>query len=163
MKTVYLALGSNLGDREENLARAIAMLSEQDVPVLRVSSLYETEPQGLAGQPWFLNQVVETQTALFPRQLLARVKKIEREMGRKPSVRNGPRLIDIDILLYGQAILKTADLEIPHPRMLERRFVIEPLVELSPELLHPGNGRAMRDLLKDVSGQKLRKRPECAS
>jgi 2-amino-4-hydroxy-6-hydroxymethyldihydropteridine diphosphokinase len=150
MKRVYLALGSNLGDRQANLSAAIAKLEEQGIHTLRQSSLYETEPHGIRNQPWFLNQVVEAETRLLPRQLLLRIKKIERAMGRVPTVRNGPRPIDIDILLYERAKVKTAGLEIPHPRMLERRFVLEPLAELAPDLV-PGES------LAQVSTQKIKR------
>jgi 2-amino-4-hydroxy-6-hydroxymethyldihydropteridine diphosphokinase len=157
MKVVYLSLGSNLGDRQENLARALRLIGESGIRILRPSAVYETEPQGFRDQPRFLNQVIEAQTPLFPRQLLSRVKKIEREMGRKPAPRNTARIIDIDILLYGQAAVKTEDLEIPHPRMEERRFVLEPLAELVPDLRHPVTRRSVRDMLAAVRDQGVRR------
>ena len=157
MKIVYLLLGANLGDRHAALADAAARLSAAGARVLRSSSVYETEPQYLKEQPWFLNQVVEAETALFPRQLLARIHKIERAMGRKPGLRNSPRLIDIDILLFGQAVVATADLEIPHPRLEERRFALEPLAELAPGLRHPATGRTTREMLAGVKDQLVRK------
>jgi 2-amino-4-hydroxy-6-hydroxymethyldihydropteridine diphosphokinase len=156
LKIAYLGLGSNLGNRLRNLEDAIERLCSSDVRVLRMSSIYETAPRDLTDQPWFLNQVIEAETSLFPRQLHARVKKIERELGRKPSRPKGPRLIDIDILLFGAAIISTPDLEIPHPRMAERRFVLEPLAELVPELRQPGARRTVREMLALVRDQAIR-------
>lgn len=156
MKITYLGLGSNLGDRRRNLEDAIERLESPDLRVLRASSIYETAPRDVADQPWFLNQVVEAETSLFPRQLHARAKKIERELGRKPSFPNGPRLIDIDILLLGGAIVSTPELEIPHPRMAERRFVLEPLAELIPEMKHPLTRRSVREMLAQVRDQAIR-------
>jgi 2-amino-4-hydroxy-6-hydroxymethyldihydropteridine diphosphokinase len=156
LKITYLGLGSNLGDRRRNLEDAIERLESPDLRVLRASSIYETAPRDVADQPWFLNQVVEAETSLFPRQLHARAKKIERELGRKPSFPNGPRLIDIDILLLGGAIVSTPELEIPHPRMAERRFVLEPLAELIPEMKHPLTRRSVREMLAQVRDQAIR-------
>ena len=157
MKTVYLSLGSNLGGRRANLEGAIAQLKAEDLRVTRVSSLYETEPRDVPNQPWFLNQVVEAETDLFPRQLLTRVKNIERLMGRKRTSPKGPRVIDVDILLFGNAVVKTLDLEIPHPRMPERRFVLEPLCELAPDLRHPVTSQRLREMLAKVADQKVRR------
>lgn len=156
MKTVYLGLGSNLGDRRAALAQAIAQLADDHLRILRVSSVYESAPRYFEDQPWFLNQVVEAETALFPRQLLLRAKKIERSLGRTATRRNGPRAIDIDILLFGDARVRTEDLEIPHPRMGERRFVLEPLAELAPDLRHPVTSRKIRDMLSEVMSQPVR-------
>ncbi len=157
MKTVYLSLGSNLGDRERNLREAIRMLGEAGVRALRVSSLYETEPVDVRDQPWFLNLVVEAETELFPKQLLARIRKIEFELGRKRVRPKGPRTADIDILLYGDSVIETGELTVPHPRLAERRFVLEPLAELAPELRHPVTRRTMRELLAGTAGQAVRK------
>lgn len=157
MKTAYIALGSNLGDRAENLRRAREGIQGGDLTIVRASSLYETEPRGWRDQPWFLNQVVEAQTTLLPRQLLSRLLKMEREMGRKRTVPNGPRVIDLDILLHGSACVNTPGLEIPHPRLGERRFVLEPLAELSPDLRHPQTRRSVREMLADVMDQPVRK------
>lgn len=156
MKTIYLGLGSNLGDRRANLAQAVKRLEAPDLRVKRASSIYETEPRDVPQQPWFLNQVVEADTDLFPKQLLSRIQKIEREMGRKRIVSKGPRVIDIDILLFGDSVLATPELEIPHPRMIERRFVLEPLAELAPDLRDPVTGRTVRELLAPVAGQAVR-------
>ena len=157
MKITYLGLGSNVGDRAENLRHAISRMAADDLRILRESSVYETEPRDLAGQPWFLNQVIEIETDLFPRQLLARVLKIERDMGRKRVIAKGPRLIDIDILLYGAAIVSADGLEIPHPRMWERRFVLEPLAELAPDLRDPRTKKTIREMLRTVANQVVRK------
>jgi 2-amino-4-hydroxy-6-hydroxymethyldihydropteridine diphosphokinase len=157
LKTVYLSLGSNLGDRAAHLAAAIKALDSPDLKVVRASSIYETEPRDLPDQPWFLNQVIEAETDLFPRQLLARTQKVERDLGRKRGIAKGPRVIDVDILLFGEAVIRTPDLEIPHPRMAERRFVLEPLAELSPDLRHPAARRAIRELLKAVTTQIVRR------
>jgi len=147
MKTVYLGLGSNVGDREENLAKALAQLTAPDLRIARVSSKYETEPVGFAEQRWFLNLVAEAETDLFPMQLLSRTLKIERSLGRVRTVKNGPRTIDIDILLYGKTVIRTATLEVPHPRMAERRFVLAPLAELAPDLRHPLTHKSIREML----------------
>ena len=157
MKTVYLSLGSNIGDREAMLHRALEALNAAGIAVTRTSSLYETEPQDLLHQPWFLNLVAECQTELFPLQLLRRVKKIEAEMGRTRSIAKGPRTIDIDILFYGSFIVQTPELTIPHPRLGERRFVLAPMAELAPDLRDPVTRRTMRDLLAATAGQAVRK------
>ncbi len=156
-KTAYLSLGSNLGDRAANIERAIHMLEAAGVSVHRRSSLYETEPQDMPNQPWFLNVVLEIQTDLFPRQLLARIKRIESELGRKRVAARGPRTIDIDIILFGRFEVNTPELVIPHPRMAERRFVLAPLAELAPELRHPVSRESVRHLLDKVIGQVIRK------
>jgi 2-amino-4-hydroxy-6-hydroxymethyldihydropteridine diphosphokinase len=157
MKTVYLSLGSNLGDREGYLRRAIARIGAAGVRVLRVSSLYETEPLEVRDQPRFLNLVVEAETELFPKQLLARLLKIELDLGRRRGQPKGPRSIDIDILLYGRSVIESAELTVPHLRLAERRFVLEPLAELAPDLRHPVNYRTMRELLPATAGQGVRK------
>ena len=156
MKTVYLSLGSNLGDRAAILDRAIEELNASGVRVTRRSPIYETEPQGFAAQGWFLNAVVEAETALFPQQLLKRVQAIERKLGRKRTFRNAPRAIDIDIILLNAAVVKTADLEIPHPRYRERRFVLAPLADLAPELRDPVTRSTVREMLAEVKGQGVR-------
>ena len=142
MHRVYLSLGTNLGDREANLRAALDRLG-----VLRVSPIYETEPTDLPGQPWFLNLAAEADTPLFPRQLLARTQRIERELGRVRTVPKGPRTIDIDILLFGDTVIHTTELEIPHPRMAGRRFVLHPLADLAPGLRHPVTGLTVREML----------------
>src|SRR5579883_1763092 len=131
MKIAYLGLGSNVGNREQHLATALAKLAAPDLRVRRVSSIYETEPVGFAAQRWFLNQVAEIETELFPMQLLARIGKIEQALGRVRTIANGPRTLDLDILFYGNAVVRTAKLELPHPRIAERRCVLAPLAKLA--------------------------------
>jgi 2-amino-4-hydroxy-6-hydroxymethyldihydropteridine diphosphokinase len=157
LKTAYLSLGSNLDDREANLRRAIELLASPEIRVKRTSSLYETEPQDLPHQPWFLNLVVEIETSLFPLQLLARIQRIEKELGRQRIVPKGPRTIDIDILLFGNFAIESAKLQVPHPRMQDRRFVLEPLAELVPDLRHPISRRSVREMLAETAGQIVKK------
>ena len=159
LKHVFLALGSNVGDRERNLENAIERLSTDSVRVLVRSSIYETEPREVLDQPWFLNQVLKIETGLFPVQVLRLAQHVEREMGRERGPKaapKGPRLIDIDILLYARAVIETPQLIVPHPSMLERRFVLEPLVEIAPNLRHPVTGKSFRAALSRVTGQRLR-------
>jgi 2-amino-4-hydroxy-6-hydroxymethyldihydropteridine diphosphokinase len=137
IEKVYVSLGSNVGDREENLRVAIAALPGAGVPVKRVSSIYQTEPVDLLEQPWFLNCVVEAKPSVPAAELLRALREIERRMGSKKLVARGPRLIDIDILLYGQQTIELPELQVPHPRMHLRRFVLAPLAELAPDLQHP--------------------------
>ena len=137
MPKVYLSLGSNVGDREANLRRAIAALPPAGVQVQQVSSTYETEPVDYLDQPWFLNCVLEAETDLKPPALLEALRSIESQLGNKKEFAKGPRKIDLDILLYGDETIATPELEVPHPRMLQRRFVLTPLAELAPELKHP--------------------------
>jgi 2-amino-4-hydroxy-6-hydroxymethyldihydropteridine diphosphokinase len=158
LKIVYLGLGSNVGDSEALLQSALDRLNGPDLKLVRVSSLYETEPIGLREQRWFLNLVAEFQTELFPKQLMQRIEKVERELGRKRTVRNGPRTIDIDILLYGNSVVKTEGLEIPHPRYRERRFTLAPLAELNPEMRDPVTRRSMAEMLVALKDQVIRKR-----
>lgn len=155
-KTVYLGLGSNLGDREGNLSKAIEQLGLAGIKVLRESPVYETEPVGYSAQHWFLNMVLETRTSLFPMQLLTRTSKVERALGRVRTIPNGPRTVDIDILLYGNAVVHTEKLEIPHPRMHERRFVLAPLADLAPELRHPAFRKTIRQLLEAAPAEIVR-------
>jgi len=137
LDTVYLSLGSNVGDRADNLRRAIAALGDADVVVRRVSSIYETEPVDLREQPWFLNCVVEAETELPAAELLKKLLQMEAAMGSKKIVAKGPRLIDLDILLYGDESIDMPELQVPHPRMHLRRFVLVPLAEIAPKLRHP--------------------------
>ncbi len=161
-KKVYLSLGSNLGDRKQNLANAIARLEAEGVRLTAKSSLYETEPQDVREQPWFLNMVVACETNYFPLQLLAATQRIEGELGRRRAgvVRRGPRSIDIDILLFGDSAINTPRLVVPHPRMLERRFVLEPLLEIAPDLRHPITKELISKHVPGVSMQKLRRLAE---
>jgi 2-amino-4-hydroxy-6-hydroxymethyldihydropteridine diphosphokinase len=143
---VYLSLGSNVGDREANLREAIAALPAAGVRVKKVSSLYETEPVDLREQPWFLNCVVEGQTDVAAPELLRSLREIETRMGSKKLVAKGPRLMDMDILLYGSETIDTPDLQVPHPRMLLRRFVLVPLAEIAPALRHPSWRKTVSEL-----------------
>ena len=147
MKTVYLSLGSNVGDREEHLATAIAALGSRGIHVTRQSSIYSTEPVDFEPQNWFLNCAVEAETNLMPRQLLRAIRQIESEIGRHRLVRSGPRVIDLDILLCGSSIIRTQELEVPHPRMAERRFVLVPLAEIAPTARHPVENKTVVELL----------------
>jgi len=157
MKTVYLGLGSNLGDREAMLQAAVRALESPRLRILRVSPVYETEPVDVSGQHWFLNQVAEAETDLFPLQLLHRTAKVEAQLGRRRLAPQGPRTIDIDILLYGNSIVTTPALEIPHPRFRARRFVLAPLADLAPELRDPVTRKTVRELLGELRGQTVRK------
>ena len=134
---VFLSLGSNVGDREKNLRAAIAALPELGVQIKKVSPIYETEPVDLLEQPWFLNCVVEGETTVPPAALLRELRELERRMGSKKPVPRGPRLIDLDILVYGGQTIDSPELQVPHPRMHLRRFVLAPLAEIAPDLKHP--------------------------
>lgn len=135
-EAIYLALGSNIGDRPHNLRSAIDRLNSEGVLVRRTSLIYETEPVDYLDQPWFLNAVIGVETQLSPLQLLQRLRSIESAMGSTKLVPKGPRLLDLDILLYGQQAIDTPELQIPHPRMHLRRFVLVPLTEIAPDLRH---------------------------
>jgi 2-amino-4-hydroxy-6-hydroxymethyldihydropteridine diphosphokinase len=156
-KAVYLSLGSNLGDREANLRDAIARLGSLG-HAATVSSLYETEPVELTSQPWFLNCAVQFETEKMPRQLLKAILDIERAMGRVRTKNKGPRNIDIDILLFGSSIVEIQGLTIPHPALHQRRFVLEPLAEIAPEVRHPVFKKTVRELRDALpAGQAVRK------
>ena len=153
----YLSLGSNVGDREAHLRDAIARLESCD-HVVAVSSIYETEPVEFMHQPWFLNCAVALETALTPQQLLAAALKIERDMGRNRTEDKGPRMIDIDIVLFGDTVVNSPELTIPHPAMHARRFVLEPLAEIAPDATHPIAKRTIRELRDELtSGQEVRR------
>ncbi len=155
--TAHLGLGTNLGSREENLSRALQSLTASKVvQIVRSSSIYETAPWGYTDQPSFLNCAVEIRTELTPVELLELAKRIEIDLGRQSNFRYGPRLIDIDILLYGNETvhLTQPDLQIPHPRMAERAFVLVPLSEIAPEITHPTLHISLTHLTEQVEGKE---------
>lgn len=147
--TVYLSLGSNLGDRQQNLDRALELLSDR-LRVEKFSSIYETEPLGDDDQPRFLNMSCRARTRLAPKELLALAKGIESKMGRTGKS-GAPRFIDIDILLYGEQVVDTPELVIPHLKMTERAFVLVPLAEIAPDLVDPASGKTIKELLKNIT------------
>ena len=150
MKTAFLSVGSNMGDRARNIVQALEALASQGSRVVKQSSLYETEPVELREQDWFLNCVVEIETNLRPRELMQVLLRIERSMGRERTVPKGPRVMDLDILLFGSESVHESHLEIPHPRMADRRFVLVPLTEIAPETVHPVMRKTIQQLLEDT-------------
>ena len=146
---VYLGLGSNLGDRKENLDRALEYLSQR-LRVIGKSSVYDTEPMENPAQPRFLNMVCQAKTTLKPEDLLTLAKGIEKKIGRLPSRPNSPRPIDIDILFYGDKVINTPELKIPHPRMNYRAFVLVPLAEIAPTMVHPVNKKTAKEMLGEI-------------
>ena len=150
MAIVYIGLGSNVGDRHRNCLTAIELLRQNGLLVARQSSMHETEPWGVTDQPEFLNMTVETETDLAPIKLLEVLKKIEKDMGRQDTIKWGRRIIDLDILLYDDIIMKTDSLTIPHSLMHERAFVLRPLSEIAGNFIHPVLKKSITDLLKEV-------------
>lgn len=155
MNKIFLSLGTNLGDKEANLETALLLLSEK-VDILKKSSYYETEPVGYNDQPWFLNMVIEGETELCAKDTLLLIKAIENKMKRIKIVLNGPRIIDIDILIFGNEKIETEELTIPHPRMLLRAFVMVPLFEIAPDI--EISGRKIKDIIGNLEGEKICKR-----
>ena len=162
-KHAYLSLGSNLGNRSQNIHAALKMLSEAGIQIEAVSSFYKTEPVDFRPQPWFVNCVAKVITELMPLQLLKAAQRVERALGRRNGVPRGPRPIDIDILLYENAIVRSLALTIPHPRMSERRFVLLPLRELAQQLRHPVTQRTVLEMLNETqdSSRVLKMPEEC--
>ena len=152
---VYLALGTNLGDRQANLETAKEMMPPE-VVVMRESPIYVTPPWGYENQPDFLNQVIEVHTDLPPKTLLHFLKNIENEMGREKRFRNGPRLIDLDIIFYGQRVVDEEDLQIPHPRLEGRAFVLVPLNDLAPDFVHPTLDKTINEMVAETDTSGVR-------
>ncbi|MEA3560333.1 MAG: 2-amino-4-hydroxy-6-hydroxymethyldihydropteridine diphosphokinase [Candidatus Omnitrophota bacterium] len=152
MAIVYIGIGSNLGDRQANIEKTLSLLKEvKDLEVKKVSALYETRPVGgPPDQEDFLNAVLEADTSILPLELLAKLKGIEKRLGRKKGISNGPRPIDLDLLFYDDVVIKGKELEIPHPKLHERFFVLKPLVEIAPGLIHPVLNKEARQLLAEI-------------
>jgi len=148
----FLGLGSNMGDKEENIKKALEMLKDESgIDIDRVAPFYRTAPVGYTQQDWFLNTVAQIQTTLKPDNLLAQILGIEDFLGRKRQIRWGPRVVDLDILTYGLHVIREPGLEVPHPRMLERAFVMVPLADLAPDLLLPG-GKTAEEIAEELKG-----------
>ncbi len=154
LQTVFLAFGANLGNPREQIKQSIMALNDHGVNVATRSSWFETEPVGMEDQPWFLNLVARASTSLDPHELLAVCQQVERQLGRVPSERFGPRHLDIDILLYGDECIESEELTIPHPRMRERQFVLVPLLEIAPDLEDPVLNQPYADILSRLDGGK---------
>ncbi len=152
-ETVFIGLGTNLGDREKNLRQALEHI-QAFIDIERSSSIYETEPVGYEDQDWFLNMVVEGHTRLSPLQLLRKLQEIENRIGRKRTIKNGPRIIDLDILFYSDKVLTAENLIIPHPAIQNRSFVLTPLHEIEPDFVHPKLNRDIKSLFETLSQDK---------
>ena len=142
---IFLGLGSNIGDRDSYLKEAIKLLG---LPIVAISSVYETEPVDYLNQSWFLNQVLQCETSFHPLKLLAECQKVEKELGRTREISKGPRTIDIDLLFYNDEVISTPELTIPHPAIPQRRFVLVPLAEIAPDFVHPELNLTIRELLQ---------------
>lgn len=162
MTEVFIGIGSNMGDRQDNITSAVKALSQHG-KIMLMSSLFETAPEGFTDQPDFLNCVISVETDATPLALLKILKKIEKDLGRRESFRNAPRTIDLDILFYGDEIIKVASLEIPHPRLQERAFVLVPMVQIAPRYMHPALHKTMLQMLSELEkGGRVEKWGELA-
>jgi 2-amino-4-hydroxy-6-hydroxymethyldihydropteridine diphosphokinase len=150
MRTAYISAGSNMGDRKQNLGFALSLLARQNV-VRKSSSIFETEPVGYLNQPWFLNMAIEIETLLTPMELLNLCQEIESSCGRIRTFANAPRTMDLDVLLFEDIVMDDEKLIIPHPRLAERRFVLEPLAQIAPEIIHPVTKKSIRSLLLECT------------
>jgi 2-amino-4-hydroxy-6-hydroxymethyldihydropteridine diphosphokinase len=156
MSIAYIGLGSNIGDKSDNIKRALEILDQFDgLKVVKASSYYETEPVGYEDQDWFVNAVAKIDTVLSPEQLLIAFKKVEKLIGRKDRIRWGPREIDLDLLFYDQMLIDIPNLIVPHPRLHERAFVLVPLAEIAPDLVHPVIKKTIAELLAELQSQKI--------
>jgi len=149
MYIAYIGIGSNLGNREDNCEKAISLLSENGLNIVKMSSMIETEPWGMPDQPAFINMAVSFKTILSPEKLLALCKKIETDIGRTETIMWGPRMIDLDILFYDDLVMEKPGLSIPHPHIKDRAFVLKPLAEIAPDLIHPLLKKSIKELLTD--------------
>ncbi len=150
MSIAYIGIGSNLGKREENCKRAINLLVNKGLTILKQSSMIETEPWGVKNQPCFINMAVSVDTTLPPETLLTLVKEIETVLGRTETFRWGPRIIDLDILFYDNVVMKKPEMSIPHPHIKDRDFVLRPLAEIAPDLVHPVLKKSIKELLDNL-------------
>jgi len=153
MSIAYIGIGSNLGKRKGNCKKAIGLLKEQHLTIIKQSSMIETEPWGREDQPAFINMAVSVKTTLQPATLLDLLKELETSMGRTATVRWGPRIIDLDILFYDDLVIEEPDLSIPHPHIEDRTFVLSPLAEIAPDLIHPVLNKSIKELLTECPGK----------
>jgi 2-amino-4-hydroxy-6-hydroxymethyldihydropteridine diphosphokinase len=147
---VYLALGSNIGDRESHLKGAIRGLRRRGIEIIQSASIYSTQPKDVENQPWFLNTIIKAKTSLETGELLETCLAVEKENSRKRDSIKGPRTLDIDIIFYGTQVIRGPDLVVPHPRFRERRFVLEPLAEIAPDFIDPSSGKTVQQLLQET-------------